>query len=69
MDFANIKAGLVHETRLVVDESLCTYHLGREFGGILATPRLVGLFEQICIDAVAPCLAEGYGTVGVEIHV
>jgi fluoroacetyl-CoA thioesterase len=69
MDYSGITVGLKHETHHVVDESLCTAHLGPEFGPILATPRLVGLFEHTCIDAVAPYLAAGYGTVGSEIHV
>lgn len=52
---------------MVVDESLCTPHLGSEVGAVLATPSLCNLFEMTCLQTTAPLLPEGYTTVGAGI--
>ncbi len=36
--------------------------------GVLSTPRLVGLVEDTCLDALKPHLVDGTTSVGTEIH-
>ncbi len=63
----SIRPGLVGEMSVVVDESMCTPHLGGEVGAVLATPSLCSLFEITCLQTTAPLLPEGYATVGAGI--
>ena len=64
-----IEPGLVAEMTLVVEESMCTAHLGSEVGPVLATPVICDLFERTCLERTAPLLPEGFGTVGAAILV
>lgn len=64
-----IEVGLVAEMTVVVDESMCTAHLGAEVGPVLATPAVCNLFEQTCLQRADPLLPEGYGTVGTALLV
>ena len=36
---------------------------------VFATPWMIALMENAALNAVKPCLADGEGTVGTEIHV
>jgi fluoroacetyl-CoA thioesterase len=65
----SIQPGMVVEREFVVDESLCTDHLGPVVGPVLATPQMSDCFERTCLEAVASLLPLGYGTVGSRIDV
>lgn len=65
----NLAAGLKGEARLVVTEADTARSLGSGDVDVLATPRLVALFERATMDAVDGFLEEGTTTVGMRVQV
>jgi fluoroacetyl-CoA thioesterase len=65
----SIAPGLVGEAEIVVQPADTADALGNTGVHVLATPRLVALLEQAAIQAVAPHLPPGAGTVGTRIDV
>ena len=61
--------GLKGEARMVVGTSDTARALGSGEVDVLGTPRLVGLFEQATIDALAGTLESGQSTVGMRVQV
>ena len=65
-NFESIKAGLVAERAVTVEESLTVSHTKIP---ILGTPMMIGLMEIVCNDLTQPLLPPGYTTVGYEVNV
>ena len=67
--------GLKHKANLLIDESLTVPRVSdrfKSFGDmppVFATAFLVGFIEATCIEALAPWLDEGQGTVGTHVDV
>ena len=66
---AEIPIGTKGETQIEVAGDLATSFLGLEDARVLATPRMIGLMEKTCRDAVLPLLESGYDTVGTHVNV
>ncbi|HEV3334638.1 MAG TPA: thioesterase family protein [Bryobacteraceae bacterium] len=66
---AEIPIGTRGETQIEVAGDLATSFLGLEDARVLATPRMIGLMEKTCRDAVLPLLDSGYDTVGTHVNV
>ncbi|HEV8306774.1 MAG TPA: thioesterase family protein [Methylomirabilota bacterium] len=64
-----IQPGLVGEIEIVVQPQDTADAMGNKGVHVLATPRLVGLFEEAAITAVQSHLPAGAGTVGTRIDV
>lgn len=64
-----IAPGLIGEVEIVVQPSDTADAHGNKGVHVLATPRLVGLFEEAAIQAVQPHLPSGGGTVGTRLEV
>lgn len=65
----NVAVGLRGEARLVVTPADTAMAAGSGDVDVLATPRLVALFEQATIDALRGVLREGQTTVGMRVQV
>lgn len=67
--------GLTHEATLRIDESLTVPRVSdrleafQDMPPVFATAFLVGFIEATCIEALAPYLDEGQGTVGTHVDV
>ena len=67
--------GLKHQASLLIDESLTVPHVSDRFKSfedmppVFATAFLVGFIEATCIEALAPWLDEGQGSVGTYVDV
>jgi fluoroacetyl-CoA thioesterase len=67
--------GLCHSATLLVDESLTVPEVSRHFAGfrdmppVFATAFLVGFIEATCIEALAPWLDAGQGSVGTYVDI
>lgn len=59
-----IVPGITGEKQTTVDASNVAGHVDR-----FSTPSMISLMEQAATDAIAPYLAEGYISVGFEVHV
>ena len=70
----SLKPGLRHELRFRVPESKTVPHLYPESPAFQAMPRvfatgfMVGFIEWACIEAMAPHLDPGEGSVGTLVH-
>ncbi|MFE3836103.1 thioesterase family protein [Pseudogemmobacter sonorensis] len=64
-----ITLGQTHGFSIRVEEPMTAEHFGNAGIPVLATPCLVGLVERACIEAVAPHLDEGQGTVGTLVEI
>lgn len=64
---AALQPGIEGRREEVVDDRLLTRHVGGR--GLLATPAMIGLMEQLSHKTVEPYLPEGTTTVGFEVHV
>ena len=62
-----LKPGLFHEVTFSVTEDLTARAVGSGQLPVLATPVMIARMEQAAWMAVAPCLAEGEGTVGTRM--
>ncbi len=64
-----LEKGLTHSIEVVVTEDLTADRFGNAGFPVLATPALVGLFERCCIEAIAPQLEPGRGSVGTYVAI
>jgi len=65
----NVAVGLRGEARLVVTPADTAAAVGSGDVAVLATPRLVALFEQATIDAIRGILDEHQTSVGMRVQV
>ena len=68
MEF-NIAKGLEYTATEVVTKENTASKYGSGLVDVFATPAMVGLMENACMNAVLPSLPEGFNTVGIEICV
>lgn len=64
-----LQVGLTHTMEVAVTEALSADRYGNHGFAVLATPALVGLFERCCIEALAPNLEPGRGSVGTHVKI
>ena len=64
----SLKAGLVADKQLVVDEDRCIGFMGKE-GMVYATPRMVSDVEHACRDLLLEHLDEGEDSVGAHVSI
>ncbi len=64
-----LEIGLTHTLTVDVTEDLSADRYGNQGFPVLATPALVGLFERCCIEALAPHLEAGRGSVGTHVAI
>lgn len=57
-----------HIERTVTPE-VCADRIGSGLVQVFATPMMIALIEQTCLESVAPHLEEGQGTVGTLVNV
>lgn len=57
-----------HIERTVIPE-VCADRIGSGLVQVFATPMMIALIEQTCLESVAPHLEEGQGTVGTLVNV
>lgn len=57
-----------HKEQLVTPE-VCADRIGSGLVKVFATPMMIALVEQTCLESVNPYLNEGQGTVGTHIDV
>lgn len=65
MPAETLREGLTSEARVRVTPDMRPPHLP----DILATSRMIGLVEDVCLDLIQPLLAEGQTTVGTRVDV
>jgi predicted thioesterase len=65
----NVAVGLKGEARLVVGVGDTARALGSGDVEVLGTPRLVALFEQATVEALAGILDEGQSSVGMRVQI
>lgn len=65
----NIAVGLRGEARLVVSTSDTARNVGSGDVDVLATPRLLALFEAATIDALRGILEAGQTSVGMRVQI
>jgi Predicted thioesterase len=68
-DFSNIPVGTFFEFSQLVTSNDTAKKYGSGMVDVFATPAMIALMEKTCMDAVAPFLPIGYGTVGVAVNV
>lgn len=61
---AKLAEGMTHTLDLAVTDDMTAHAMGNTGVHVLASPRLLGLFEQAAIRAMAPGMAPGEGSVG-----
>lgn len=64
-----ITIGITHENSAVVTEEMTAAAMKSGLVRVLATPILVALVENNCMECVAPMLPEGQTTVGTSVNV
>lgn len=64
-----LKAGLLGQAETFVTESNTAAAIGSGALPVFSTPHMIALMESASMDAIAPCLEEGQGSVGVKIEV
>jgi fluoroacetyl-CoA thioesterase len=66
---ADIPIGTKGESQTEVTSDIAITFLDIEDARVLSTPRMIGLMEKTCRDAVLPLLESGYDTVGTHVNV
>ncbi len=61
---ANVAVGMTHTIQLTVAPEMTADAYGNPGVHVLASPKLLALFEEAAIKAIAPGLAHGEGSVG-----
>ncbi len=64
-----LKTGLVGRAETTVTESNTAAAIGSGALPVFSTPHMIALMENASMNAIAPCLEEGQGSVGVKIDV
>ena len=65
----NVAVGLKGEARLTVGEADTARALGSGDVDVLGTPRLVALFEQATVEAIADMIEPDQTTVGMRVQI
>ena len=66
---SEIRPGLRAEREIVVTDAMVTRHVGGGRGGVLTTPTLIALMEEVAQAVTEPYLPAGHTTVGFEVSV
>jgi predicted thioesterase len=69
MAVSDLRVGLVGELEHEVTEARTAQHIGSGSLRVFATPAMVALIEQACVNLVKPFLPEGQTTVGVAMTI
>lgn len=66
---SEIRPGLQGEREIVVTDAMVTRHVGGDRGGVLTTPTLVALMEEVAQRLTEAYLPPDHTTVGFEVSV
>lgn len=64
-----LKTGLVGRAETIVTESNTAIAIGSGALPVFSTPHMIALMENASMNAIAPCLEDGQGSVGTKIDV
>lgn len=64
-----LKTGLVGRAEAIVTESNTAAAIGSGALPVFSTPHMIALMENASMNAIAPCLEDGQGSVGTKIDV
>lgn len=64
-----LKTGLVGQAETLVTDSNTAEAIGSGALPVFSTPHMIALMESASMDAIAQCLEDGQGSVGVRIDV
>lgn len=64
-----LKTGLVGRAETIVTESNTATAIGSGALPVFSTPHMIALMENASMNAIAPCLEDGQGSVGTKIDV
>ena len=64
-----LKTGLVGQAETLVTDSNTAAAIGSGALPVFSTPHMIALMETASMDAIAQCLEDGQGSVGVRIDV
>ena len=64
-----LKTGLVGQAETLVTDSNTAAAIGSGALPVFSTPHMIALMESASMDAIAQCLEDGQGSVGVRINV
>ena len=64
-----MQAGIKGRREQTVTAEMSAARIGSGMVEVFATPMMVALIEQTCLESVIPYLAEGQGTVGTLVNV
>ncbi len=64
-----LKTGLVGRAETIVTESNTAAAIGSGALPVFSTPHMIALMENASMNAIAPCLEDGQGSVGTKIDV
>nr|WP_320132912.1 thioesterase family protein [uncultured Holophaga sp.] len=64
-----ITVGMVFERQKTAEPQESAAAVGSGGLDVYSTPSLVALFEGAALQGLAPMLPEGFGTVGIDVHV
>lgn len=64
-----LKTGLVGQAETLVTDSNTAEAIGSGALPVFSTPHMIALMETASMDAIAQCLEDGQGSVGVRIDV
>lgn len=64
-----LKTGLVGQAETLVTDSNTAEAIGSGALPVFSTPHMIALMETASMDAIAQCLEDGQGSVGVRINV
>mgnify|MGYP002710539991 FL=1 len=64
-----LKTGLVGQAETLVTDSNTAAAIGSGALPVFSTPHMIALMENASMDAIAQCLEDGQGSVGVRIDV
>ena len=67
--FPGIRPGLRGERQGIVTGDMVTTHAGGHRGGVLTTPSMIALMEDVAQEVTQPYLPADYTTVGFEVSV
>lgn len=65
----DLTVGMKHSATFSVTQEMTANAMKSGLVNVLATPILVALTENTCLECVAPCLESGQTTVGTSINV